>query len=361
MSCVDYIYSNDYADFITDYNYNISQIEEVFSPDCINVLSNQYAMVYKQIENINEMSINEYGYNSFPKMYGLLDMSALDDIGVQRLRRIPGFDLKGRDVIVGFIDTGINYNLDIFRKEDGSTRILGIWDQTIYENEEKSFYSYGRYYTRQDIDKDLQTNDKNVRTVDDNGHGTMLASIAVGGEDVKKDFSGVAPEADIIVVKLKEAKKYLKEYYSIKNDAICYQDTDIIAGILFVEEIAKREKKPIVICLGIGSTQGSHDGRSYLGALINYLSDIAGVSIINAGGNELLSRHHYRGSMIIDSDDSYEEIELNVGENIMGVSMEMWIESPNNASIGFISPQGERIPIIDYHNNRNDRIDFLFD
>ena len=385
-NCTKYIYSNDYAEFTASYNQDLSSINEKFNPICINPITRRYVVVYKQINNIQELPITQFGYNTFPKLYGLLNMDALEKIGVTNLRRIPGFDLTGRDVLVGFVDTGINYTLDVFKTEDKKTRIQSIWDQSIYENEENAFVNYGRIYSKDEINQALLSENpyEIVPQKDNNGHGTTMAAIAAGSYDLMNNFQGVAPESDIIVVKLKEAKEYLKDYYLIEKEAECFQDNDIMAGIQYILQQGRELNKPVVICLGVGTNSGSHEGRDNLSQFIDYLGEDAGVSIIVAGGNEVASRHHYAGKMEIDNVNSVgsinerirensrvinnrefgneiETIELNVGEGVEGFSMEIWIKNPNQASIGFRSPLGENSGIIQMRTSRSDKIEFLFD
>ena len=114
MSCIDYIYSEEYVDFIYDYNYDANEIYDKFNPDCVNILSPRYAQVYKKIEDFESMSVNKYGYDSFVKLYTTLNMEVNEVIGADRLQRLEGFDYSGRDVRIRFVDTGINYTLDIF-------------------------------------------------------------------------------------------------------------------------------------------------------------------------------------------------------------------------------------------------------
>ena len=362
-SCTEYIYSNDYADFTIDFKYDVETIYEKFNPICVNRITRKYYVAYKQIENIQQMPIIEFGYSAFPKLYGLLDMSALEEIGATDIRRIPNFDLTGRDVLIGFIDTGINYTLDIFKNEDNTTRIVSIWDQEYYESEETSFVSYGRVYTRDEINNALRVEDPYsiVKQRDEIGHGTTLAAIAAGNYDIENDFMGVAPESEIVVVKLKGAKEYLKEYYQIEDGAICFQENDIMAGIQYLLEESRKLKKPVVICLGVGTNSGSHEGRDNISQYIDDITNNAGIAVVVAGGNEVASRHHYSGIMDITDNNDIETIELSVGENVKGFSLEIWLENPNLASISFRSPMGENTGVLTMRPSRSDQLNFLFD
>ena len=168
----------------------------------------------------------------------------------------PPLSLQGAGVVMGFIDTGIRYELNVFRREDGSSRIMSIWDQTIQDGEPPEGFLYGTEYTRADIDQALQTEDplRLVPSTDTDGHGTQMASVAAGSIiDQGLTFRGAAPQTDIAVVKLKEAKPYLREYYLVADDAAAYQENDIMEAVSYLERMAIALHRPVVIVLGIGT------------------------------------------------------------------------------------------------------------
>ena len=127
--------------------------------------------------------------------------------------------------LVGMIDTGIDYEHPAFRYEDGSSKIYSLWDQTIEGNPEDTFLGYGTEYTKEQIEEALKSDvpQQKVPSKDESGHGTFLAGLIAGNEDNETGFSGIAPNAGLIVVKLRKAKDYLKEYYCIdpKVRSIC--------------------------------------------------------------------------------------------------------------------------------------------
>jgi len=90
-----------------------------------------------------------------------------------------------------------------------------------------------------------------VPTQDESGHGTFLASVAAGGADVENQFLGAAPESKLAIVKLKPAKKYLKEFYLITEEKECYQENDIMLGMRYLNELANRYDMPLVICIAL--------------------------------------------------------------------------------------------------------------
>ena len=162
-------------------------------------------------------------------------------------------------------------------------------------------------------------------------------------------------------MELKGAKEYLKEYYQIEDGAICFQENDIMAGIQYLLEESRRLKKPVVICLGVGTNSGSHEGRDNISQYIDDITNNAGIAVVVAGGNEVASRHHYSGIMDITDNNDIETIELSVGENVKGFSLEIWLENPNLASISFRSPMGENTGVLTMRPSRSDQLNFLFD
>ena len=175
--------------------------------------------------------------------------------------------------MIGFIDTGIDYQNPIFRNVDGTTRIAGIWDQTIQEGTPPQGLVYGTEYTEEKINEALQRENplEAVPSKDENSHGTFLASIAAGSENIENRFKGAAPEATLGIVKLKRAKQYLKDFYLIGDDAECYQENDIMLGIRYLTDLAKKKKIPLVLCIALGTNMGDHMGRLRFATCWRYL------------------------------------------------------------------------------------------
>ena len=137
MTCRERILSEDYIDLITDYEL-MKQILEMSGVDaCFQELDAGYGLSYVKRDEVAPLSIGYYGYSTIPKLYGLMrseeqlfDPSCLVAMGNIKVQE-PPLALQGSGVIIGFIDTGIRYQENVFRREDGSTRIISIWDQTI--------------------------------------------------------------------------------------------------------------------------------------------------------------------------------------------------------------------------------------
>ena len=350
MSCTNSVASEDFADFIAPYFTTPEKFIRSQGTDCIDFVNPALAVVYVPLSTVTPFTYTSYTYSAVPKLYSLLDVTSMDASGITAAGGLPALGNQGAGVIVGFVDTGINYRDPLFRNVDGSTRIIGIWDQTIQpssdENETAKPFSafsalYGTQYTAEEINLALNSDDpvSVVPTRDENGHGTFLASIAAGNRDERAEFSGAAPRASIAMVKLKPAKQYLREFYLIQDGAEAYQENDIMMGVSYLYFLARKYSMPLVVCIPLGTNMGSHMGMSRLGQYLNQVSLSNGSAVITAAGNETGARHHFRAVMDADTDEV--TAELRVGEREAGFSMELWAEDVGVYTVGFISPTGE--------------------
>ena len=353
MSCTNSVASEDFAEFIAPYFTTPEEFIRSQGTDCIDFVNSTLAVVYVPLSTVTPSTYTSYTYSAVPKLYSLLDVTSMDAAGITPAGELPVLNNQGAGVIVGFVDTGINYTDSLFRNVDGSTRIIGIWDQTNnsdnsnnIENETAKPFSafsalYGTQYTAEEINLALNSDNPAsiVPTRDENGHGTFLASIAAGNRDERAGFSGAAPQASIAMVKLKPAKQYLRDFYLIQDGADAYQENDIMMGVSYLYFLARKYSMPLVVCIPLGTNMGSHMGMSRLGQYLNQVSLSNGSAVITAAGNETGVRHHFRAVMDADTDEV--TAELRVGEREAGFSMELWAENMGAYTVGFISPTGE--------------------
>lgn len=353
MSCTNSVASEDFADFIAPYFTTPEEFIRSQGTDCIDFVNSTLAVVYVPLSTVTPSTYTSYTYSAVPKLYSLLDVTSMDAAGITPAGELPVLNNQGAGVIVGFVDTGINYTDSLFRNVDGSTRIIGIWDQTNnsdnsnnIENETVKPFSafsalYGTQYTAEEINLALNSDNPAsiVPTRDENGHGTFLASIAAGNRDERAGFSGAAPQASIAMVKLKPAKQYLRDFYLIRDGAEAYQENDIMMGVSYLYFLARKYSMPLVVCIPLGTNMGSHMGMSRLGQYLNQVSLSNGSAVITAAGNETGARHHFRAVMDASTDEV--TAELRVGEREAGFSMELWAENMGVYTVGFISPTGE--------------------
>lgn len=352
MDCKNKIYSNNVYDYITD--FPIGSIENYEPGFCYTDVGSQYNILYINREAIPNLDVAFFEYQSIPKLYGLMqnrsfDPTSLIASGITQIQR-PPLNLTGRGVVICIIDTGIDYRNPVFLDESGNSRILAIWDQTIQLGTPPEGFLFGAEYTREDINSALQAEDpfQIVQSRDENGHGTALAAVAAGSSiGGAMPYIGAAPEADIVVVKLKECKQYLREFYLLPEDVPAYQENDIMLAVKYADSFAELFQRPVVICLGLGTNMGDHAGSS---ALSRYLNDIAvkrSRAVVVCGGNEGNAAHHYRGVLERRSGAAgiAQDVEIRVGSGNRGFFLETWGELPDIVDIEIRSPGGERIPL----------------
>ena len=339
MTCGNEILSEDTYEFIlTEDEKEIVPAE----PICISRVSDEYSVRYYQRKELPDVSVTEFSYPSIPKCYSLLNTLSLEVSGILKMQNIPTLSLKGQGVFVAVIDTGIAYADPVFLTSDKKSRIFSIWDQTAETKEEAEDQPlYGRIYSRNEINDALSNENpyQVIPNLDTDGHGTFLASVAAGSEDISGDFIGAAPEAELLIVRLKPAKQYLKTYYYIPNDRLVFAESDIMNGIAYAEKEARKQDKPLVIFLGLGTNNGSHTGT---GPLCEYLDQIGVLrhrAVVTALGNEANARHHFFGQTT--SVLSPRKVEINVEKDMSGFYAELWALAPERVSISVQSPTGE--------------------
>lgn len=364
MTCDEIIKSNDTYDVIIP---NESLERELLKPDCVQRISDSYQIYYYDRQRVEPLSIAGYTYSAIPKCFGLLDTAALEESGILQLQTQSTLSLRGQGVLVGFVDTGIAYENNYFRYGDGSTRIRAIWDQTATPADEGGLpegFAYGVEYSREQINEALRS--ENPREIvpqrDEEGHGTALASIACGSEDLSANFTGAAPLSDILVVKLKPAKAYLKDFFYIPDNKLVYQENDIMAAVAYLEKKAKEYNQPLVICLGLGTNNGSHSGASILSEYLNYIGGLWRRCIVTAVGNEAAARHHFYGVNSAPRKNASTlpiAVEINVEEAMRGFYLELWASAPELFLVSVRSPGGTLIPEIPVRSSGHQVHDFV--
>jgi subtilisin family serine protease len=327
------------------------------------IISNAVVPTYNTGDNItplNEMSsllhlpkdqkeacdLGVNPYHLFPALFTLESTISTDLPGVKVAQEAPQMGLHGRGVIIGIVDSGIDYRHPAFMYNDKTTRIISIWDQTKEGSTPPRGFTFGAEYTKELINFALISDDPlaMVPTVDTVRHGTAIASIAAGRPNGDNSFTGVVSESDLVVVKLKEAKKNLKELFSVPENALCYQESDIILGIRYVIGVAHRLNRPLVICLAIGSSQGGHDGRGPSSVYLDYLVQLPKTGVIVSAGNEGNNQRHYFNSTQVAP--FFNNFQLTVGTNDRKFFMEIWPYIPSRLFIEVTAPTFESSQVV---------------
>ncbi len=341
MDCTEAVYSNDYYDLIVEFNNR----RELFAlPLCVQDINNQYLVGYWERTGLPPFSMRNYTYAAIPKIYTTLDERAMEASGILRIQNQPVLSLKGQGVLVGIIDTGIDYQNPVFRNLDGTTRIAAIWDQTIREGPAPAGFLYGAEYTDERLNEALASDDplELVPSVDTDGHGTYVASLAAGGASPANEFIGAAPFSTIAVVKLKEAKDFLRDFFFIRPGATAFQENDVMAGVAYLDQLAYELNMPLSLCISVGTGWGSHGGTNPLSNVLDTVVSKRMRVVSIAAGNEANKRHHFYGN--ISENGAFENVEINVGSGVSGFTVELWSEISEVFTVEIVSPTGERIP-----------------
>lgn len=356
MICSEMITSEEYQDFIFENNPRIFDIEDFTAEEiCINRIDENWSVGYGRLQNGKQLTVSDIGYQTIPKLYGLMDVSAMEEAGIINTLNQPFLNLDGSGVLIGIIDTGVDYRLDILKRSPVNTKIEIMWDQSVNKDnsEVREILGwqnyYGSFYTENNINEALRAYEEGnnpydyVNVRDENGHGTIVAGLACGNSD--DDFTGAAPGASLAIVKLKKAKKYLREFYKIKDSAEAYEETDIMMGVKFLADYAAYRRLPLVILCTLCTGSGPRNGETPLGSVLAGMARQSRVAVITAMGNEGNSRGHVSG--IIRGRQTPSVIELNTGNNEKGYVLELWSAGNDIFSVAVISPSGEttgRIP-----------------
>ena len=328
-------------------------------------LLNEYAIIDIRQSRIAELArIVEVEYVEKPKR---LFFQVRNGKRVSCINPIQGarFSLLGQGVLVAIIDSGIDYTLPDFRNEDGTTRIRYLWDQSLKAVEGEHVpegYNLGVEYTGKELNDALLnfgdsgtagTADNSIRTRDFSGHGTAVAAIAAGnGRGSSGGYTGVAPQSELIVVKLGNPMS-----------GGFPRTTELMQGIDYVIRKALELRMPAAVNISFGNTYGARDGTSLLERFIDDISNIWKSSICIGTGNEAASAGHTSGRLrseraIFQSTmerrtandmrenskvDGEQGIELAVQENQPTLNVQLWKKYVDQIDISLISPSGVRV------------------
>lgn len=336
------ILDNKYYDLII----SNSVVPQHNTGDNVTLLNEMHSLLHIRKEEVEACDLGENAYHYFPALYTLESSISVEKSGVPFVQGDPGLALFGRGIIIGIVDTGIDYLHPAFMHHDRTTRILAIWDQTKEGSVPPRGFTFGAEYTRELINFALMSEDplSIVPSVDEHLHGTAISSIVAGRPNAENAFSGVVPDADLLVVKLKQAKDNLKRLFSVPEGALCYQESDIILGIRYLITTAKRINRPIIICLAMGSSQGGHDGRGASSMYLDYLVQQPMTGIVVSAGNEGNNLRHYYGR--IERAPYMGSFQLKVGSYDKKFFMEIWPYLPSRLSIEITTPGRETSQII---------------
>lgn len=249
-------------------------------------------------------------------------------------RNEPGnLRLTGRGVLIGIVDSGVDYRHPAFLTADGKSRILRLWDQSIPGNPPEG-YATGTEYTNEEINEALslsvQEGRRLVPSEDVSGHGTAVLGVAAGSDFSRGAVNrGVAYESDLLVVKM-----------GIPRQDSFPRTTELMQGVDYLVRQAIRLGRPIALNLSFGNNYGSHRGDSLLETYLDNVSGM-GKNVICVGmGNNGNDALHTGGKL---SPGEIQEIELGVGAFEPTLNVQLWKNYEDEMEIYLENPAGERV------------------
>ena len=348
-------------------------------------INERFEIWYYNDEDVPPLSVGTYSYAAIPKCFAPCSSEALEVSGILTLQRQENLHLTGKGVYIGIADSGLNLWDSAFRNDDGSTKVDAFWDQErdiVYREEDINRILFNDNNIGNEVSREnsvqvelpqegesqnelqqegvsqnelpqegesqnelLQEGEsqnelpQNVLPRDEDGHGTFLASLAAGRADLQNDFTGAAPDAKLIVVKLKQASKQLRDFFFIPDNVTVYSEADVMRAVAFIENTMETEHafEPLVIMLGIGCNNGSHCGTLPLSQYLDSIAILRNRAVVMPGGNEGIAQHHFKGRVS-------GEVEINVEKDIDGFYFECWSLAPERAVLSIRSPNGEIRP-----------------
>lgn len=251
-------------------------------------------------------------------------------------------NLTGQGVLLAILDSGIDYSHPDFRKEDGTTRIAALWDQTLKAREDRGErppdgFPYGVEFDEDRINLALQALTETEKreicpSVDISGHGTHVAGIAGGnGRASGGKYKGMACGSEYLIVKLGNAKE---EGFP--------RTTQLMTAVTYCLRKSRQMGKPVVMNISIGNNYGSHAGDSLLETYINEVCNQWKCNIIVGVGNEGAASTH-TGGFFQETD----QVELFVGAYETGLNVQLWKQYADVIEMELVSASGDVIGRMD--------------
>ncbi len=343
------LYLNDnYESYVASYVGDIVGELNNIEYACAFIVGTNMAVVVVERGRVNDLrsASKTIVYLERNNLYSLTELSPINTSNISTFHENPYLTLRGTGVVIGMLDTGIDYLNKEFITEDNKTRIIEMWDQTVQDGPPPQGFPYGTRYTREQINEAIsaQSRGENPYTIvpeqDTIGHGTGVAGIAGAGG--RAGVTGAAPDCEFVVVKLKEVNPaVLAQFPKIETTAPQYQTSDVLMALKYLYETQIRLNKPMVVCVAIGSNYGGHDGSARVERYIDSFAFRSEISVVGGTGNEGDAANHTSGRFTQTGETII--VELQVADDQRGIEVNLWFNRPDKISVGIISPSGEAL------------------
>lgn len=369
-TCNLFVDQEDIEEYLIEYRGNLLEQMKNIDYACVFKITNKLALLAVKGDRLDELrkDVPAIIFVNFRNKYVLEGPSISDVSNITPLKINPYLDLTGRGVIIGIVDTGIDYINKEFLREDDTSRIEVIWDQTINapnSNQNSNEVFTGTIYDNTKINEAIKAKQEGknpydiVPSRDEIGHGTQMASIA-GARGYDKDVIGVANNCTFAIVKLRESKRLKRELENenIRNVPVYYLSS-IIAGIEYLKNYALKVKKPMIILNSIGTSEHSHDSSDIFSRYLSEIASYRGIVFVAGCGNEGAAEGHASGYLAGIGD--VKEVELKVGEIMNLFQFKVYVRRPNKMSIAVISPTEENSEFMTSNLYKEKIIEYVFE
>lgn len=336
------IYGQEYPDALSKIN-SIPETSAIIVQDTI-------VLIYTKTSRLREVSkyLKSISVTQMESIYTLMG-SPVEESKAYVLHNKPYLYLRGKGVLVGVIDTGIDYLNKEFQYEDGSTRIVRILDQTIQGDKPIYDLKLGTEFNDKEINEAIAANQRGedpykiVPSKDELGHGTAMAGIigARGAQSYdNQNITGAAPGCEFIVAKLKPASKLKLDLAGVKrNVADAYSPEYILAALRYIVRVSEELKRPIVIYLPLGTCIANREGQNMLELYMDYLVGRKGTIIVTGAGNQGMDENHAQGR--IEKSGANATLELKVDNDQGDLFFNIHYKVPDRYSLIIVSPSGQ--------------------
>ncbi|GFP78067.1 hypothetical protein bsdtw1_04260 [Clostridium fungisolvens] len=357
-----------YRYFAIEYQGDIKNAIKKYGDADVLILDEYNAVLVAPISKINDIvnNVPEVINIDTGRIFTLSAISPVEASDATLFHNNVYLPLDGEGVIIGIIDSGIDYLNDEFIKEDDTTRILRIWDETIQTpNGIPTGFPFGTEYTEQQINSAIKAKRAGsdpyaiVPSKDEIGHGTHMAGLAAA-RGKNPEVIGAAPGATLAVVKVREAPQGSLDYYFAYGQAPGrYGNVDVLLAVKYLYNLAISLRRPMVIYLPLGTNLGSHDGNASIERYIDEVAKVRGIIVVTTVGNQAESDTHTTGTLAKTGDSSI--IELRIGRDQRNILFEIWIGKPDKFSLSIVSPSGEIIQRIPPKLKQASEINFVYE
>lgn len=345
--CTKYLDEN-YEHYVVEYRGEFQEQINKLNYVCGTTITDTLAVIAVEPNNLSRLrrDVPSIIFVEARSVYLLQGIDPSNTDNIYNVKSNPYLNLTGKGVLVGMIDSGINYINQEFIREDDTSRILRIWDQNIQEKEESDF-KFGKVYYNEQINEAIKLYKSGgdpysiVNCKDEIDHGTKMAGI-IGARGYNGQMKGVANDCDFIVVKLLQSpnyKKLLREN-NLKEVPV-YSNAEILAGIEFLRQTAKELKRPLVIFCGVGSQEGSHDGYNITSRFITSIANEEGIVFVTGTGNSGAAEGH--AVNYVKNVGETATTELVISKAMKHLSFYIWVQKPDVMSLNIIDPSGEEM------------------